>query len=119
MSNEPKYVVREIERLYRSLPEEFQKEVMLNLGQHTKIKVYKVLHKPTGLFYKPVKGYDSNLGLSGKVYSKRPSIPGRINIHLRGGTFKPGTVSDIIEKHFKTRYGSAVTPESDWEIIEY
>jgi len=118
MSSEPKYVVREIERLYRSLPEEFQKEVMANLGQ-MKLKVYKLLHKPTGLFYKPVRGYDSNLGLSGKLYSKKPSIPSSITINLTYGRIKEGSMSDKMFKYFERRNGRVEIPDSDWELIQY
>lgn len=85
-----------------------------------------MLHIPTGLFYKPVKGYDSNLGLSGKVYSRRPQLPGCVRIHLRGGELsksKEGTVAHTLQKHFKLKGGYVDTyfkvPDSEWQIIEY
>ena len=124
MSNEPKYMKREIIRLYTLLSDQDKKEVLKELGVSSK-KVYKILHKPTGLFYKPVSRYDSNLGLSGKIYSKKPTtVPTSVRIHLRGGELKQtkaGTVTDILQKYFKIgnsvdRYFSV--NESDWEIVE-
>jgi len=37
------------------------------------MKVYKILHKPTGLFFTPSKGY-GNLSSTGKIYPKEPKL---------------------------------------------
>jgi hypothetical protein len=35
--------------------------------------VYKIKHKPTGLYFTPSKGY-GNLSLNGKIYAKKPNL---------------------------------------------
>jgi hypothetical protein len=37
------------------------------------MKVYKLLHKPTGLFFTPSRG-NGNLSATGKIYPKKPSM---------------------------------------------
>ena len=37
------------------------------------MKVYKILHKPTGLYFTPSKG-NGNLSKTGKIYPKMPSL---------------------------------------------
>jgi len=32
------------------------------------MKVYKILHKPSGLYYKPARSYQSQLSKNGKIY---------------------------------------------------
>jgi len=41
------------------------------------MKLYRIKHKPTGLFYCPVRGFGenkTNLSKNGKVYTKRPTF---------------------------------------------
>lgn len=83
--------------------------------------VYKVRHKPTGLFYQPVKGRwtgsKSNLSKRGKLYETK-QYPKRL---YTGGV----QVSDNLAKEFKItlenkRYGNYLrTKEEDWEVVEY
>jgi len=83
--------------------------------------VYKVRHKPTGLFYQPVKGRwtgsKSNLSKRGKLYETK-QYPKRLHT---GGI----QVSDNLAKEFKitlenTRWGNYLrTKEEDWEVVEY
>ena len=37
------------------------------------MKVYKILHKPTGLYFTPSNGY-GNLSTTGKMYARTPSL---------------------------------------------
>lgn len=37
------------------------------------MKVYRILHKPTGLFFTPSRGY-GNLSRTGKLYPKKPRL---------------------------------------------
>ncbi len=37
------------------------------------MKVYKILHKPTGLFFTPSRGH-GNLSRKGKIYPERPRL---------------------------------------------
>ena len=41
------------------------------------MRLYRIKHKPTGLFYCPVRGFGSrktNLSKNGKVYTKKPTF---------------------------------------------
>lgn len=95
------------------------------------MKVYKIRHKPTGLFYIPSRG-NGNLSTTGKIYQRKPDIKytSMIRIIVRTNsidklTKKQKTIIDYfkldpasnnkyywVDKHFKT-------DPSDWEIIEY
>lgn len=115
-------ITRDLIRTYRTLPEEYQNQLKTELwGEMPKsaIKVYKLMHKPTGLFFKPMGSGDGNLGLTGKVYSKRPGIPSAVRIQLGARTIKANTLADKIESFFKTRNGYVNTPLTDWEVIQY
>jgi hypothetical protein len=102
------------------------------------MQVYKILHKPTGLFYTPSKGY-GNLSTTGKIYARKPNlnqIGGSVRIIVREyGTEevklskKLQTIVDFfkIQKetwgaqnhvsgyHFDKHIN---VPNEDWEIIE-
>ncbi len=96
--------------------------------------VYKILHKPTGLFYTPSKGY-GNLSLIGKIYSKKPSLrhiceSTRIVINNYSRKVKLNKKSHILINHFNIKLYEGFertwlfydknhhVPKSDWEIIE-
>lgn len=94
------------------------------------MKVYKIKHKPTGLFFTPSKGY-GNLSVKGKIYDRVPnekwySDTIRIKLHKWAseklnkkelilidyfGLEKDHRGGYWVDKHFPTK------PE-DWEIIE-
>ena len=83
--------------------------------------VYKLRHKPTGLFYQPVKGRwsrdKSNLSKRGKIYETKQYPK---DLHTGGVT-----ISESLQKQFNlvvrhTSYGNYLsTLESDWEIVKY
>jgi hypothetical protein len=95
------------------------------------MKVYKILHKPTGLYFTPSQG-SGNLSTTGKIYSRKPSltvcIGGSIRIIVHEWKDKklskklqtivnffeipkPENETYWIDKHFSTPY-------EDWEIVE-
>lgn len=74
-------------------------------------KVYKLRHKPTGLFYKPTRGYyKTNLSEKGKIYTERSfpkyEITGSMSPTL---SIKLGLKSSLI----------LGIKKEDWEIVEY
>lgn len=83
--------------------------------------VYKLRHKPTGLFYQPTKGRwrhnVSNLSKRGKIYETK-QYPR--NLH-KGST----AVSVTLRKQFglplkQEGYSDyLITRESDWEVVKY
>jgi hypothetical protein len=67
------------------------------------MRFYKLLHLPSGMFFKPSKhNAPENLSKNGKMYKNRPSL---------GETYN----------HPHTRYSSIKTPvvRSQWVIVEY
>lgn len=99
------------------------------------MKVYKILHKPSGLYFTPSAG-SGNLSLTGKIYSRKPSllvcIGGiiRIVIYARDKD-KLSKRNQIILNNFKIPkkdtwvHGTTLhidtlvnTAYEDWEIIE-
>ncbi len=88
------------------------------------MKLYKLKHLPTGLFYTPSKG-SGNLSSTGKIYVNRiPNLKWCEVIRIKFYTdikskknqlliehFKLDTSRYIVDNHFKTN------PE-DWGIIE-
>ena len=83
---------------------------------------YKVRHKPTGLFYQPVKGRwsdtKSNLSKKGKIYETK-QYPKRLHT---GGV----NISKSLIKKFKVtnissnRFGMYVlSSKEDWEVVEF
>ncbi len=89
------------------------------------MKVYKLLHKPTGLYFRPSNGY-TNLSKKGRVYKVVPKIEWTksIRITLILNNKEPVGVNKILADHFNMiTEGQEVTQrfetnESDWEIIE-
>lgn len=96
------------------------------------MKVYKILHKPTGLYFTPSNGY-GNLSDTGKIYARKPSLKvcvgGGIRIVVKQWNDKK--ISDKLQtivdyfnvppnKHGNGYWydGYAKTPQEDWEIIE-
>lgn len=95
------------------------------------MKVYKILHKPTGLYFTPSRGY-GNLSTTGKIYARKPSltvcIGGSVRIIVHEWKDKKlskklQTIVDFFnvpqdknggywfDRHFDSPY-------EDWEIIE-
>lgn len=74
------------------------------------MKVYKIKHIPTGLFFKPsVYRNKSNLSKNGKIYTSKPSLK-----WLDCGYHHP-----IPKKDWKNDdYEYRKFIEKDWEIIE-
>lgn len=94
------------------------------------MKVYKIKHKPTGLFFTPSKGY-GNLSVNGKIYSKPPNmswVGDYIRVVLRKWRSeklnkKEQTIIDYfnLEKNSRGDYWFDTyfpTKPEDWEIIE-
>tara|TARA_R100000541_G_C1874852_1_gene81434 strand:+ start:434 stop:727 length:294 start_codon:yes stop_codon:yes gene_type:complete len=86
------------------------------------MEVYKLRHKPTGLFYQPVKGRwskdKSNLGTRGKLYETHQYPK---DLHTGGVN-----ISDTLIKKFNitkiniNRFGNyLITNKKDWEIVVY
>jgi hypothetical protein len=91
-------------------------------------KVYRILHKPTGLYFCPsrevkvklsdeiVSGSDryikSNLSKKGKAYIKRPSLA------YVGSGYYTHLITSVLE--LKYGQGSCVKPflEDEWAIVE-
>ena len=66
------------------------------------MKTYMILHRPTGLFYKPASGRKKrNLVLKGKVYRKKPSLK---------------YVKPYVADH---KGKKLVYVDGDWEIVQY
>ncbi|MDD5649007.1 MAG: hypothetical protein PHF86_01075 [Candidatus Nanoarchaeia archaeon] len=96
------------------------------------MKVYKIKHKPTGLFFVPSRGGNGNLSTGGKIYSKFPSLNWigdsiRIVIRKWEGE-KLSKKEKLIVEHFKIDQSDKKDPYwidrhfgvpiEDWEIIE-
>ena len=100
--------------------------------------VYKILHKPTGLFYTPSKGY-GNLSVSGKIYPKKLSLKhiSTTRIVINCLDFRDKTRQKLSKKsrilidYFNIKIYNGFqriwyyydenhhVPKSDWEIIEF
>ena len=75
------------------------------------MKIYKVKHIPTGLFYKPSKyPSKSNLSKTGKVYHTKPSLQYWLS-------FSHGLAYNHPTKDYPG-YKTTATRLEDWEIIE-
>lgn len=94
------------------------------------MKVYKILHKPTGLFFTPSRG-NGNLSSGGKLYPKKPRLEWagdgiRIKLYTWGNK-KPNKNQKKIIDYFELqpeKDGSYWVdqyfdePVENWEIIE-
>ncbi|MBQ3690164.1 MAG: hypothetical protein II937_09965 [Bacteroidales bacterium] len=86
------------------------------------VRLYRILHKPTGLYYKP--GY-VNLSKKGKVYTKKPSLKHCLQ-HWTGGAYwlgigedlKPIMAAKAIPIKWEPCRLYIQVEESDLEIIE-
>lgn len=91
------------------------------------MKVFKILHKPTGLYFKPSNG-TSNLSKKGKIYSSNPSLSW-IGTTITIKFYPNGKLNEMqrkIVEHFHLEipenrwkvHQYVQVPKSDWEIIE-
>ena len=84
--------------------------------------VYKLRHKPTGLFYQPVKGRwskdKSNLGTRGKLYETHqyPTY-----LHTEGVNISETLIKKFNLKKIETnQFGNyLITSKEDWVVVEY
>jgi hypothetical protein len=91
------------------------------------MKVYRILHKPTGLYYSPDTGY-GNLSITGKFYARNPKKCSTIRIKLfKWNDTKITKKQRILIDYFKIEPNERgiyyfdkcfAVPETDWEIIE-
>ena len=98
------------------------------------MKVYKLKHKPTGLFYSPNTG-SGNLTLNGKLYVKLPKIEKnifsvRVILNYISAKKKLSPKNKALVNYFNIRpvmkpWGLEysfdkrfIVPEEDWEIVE-
>lgn len=96
------------------------------------MKVYRILHTPTGLFYTPSRG-SGNLSDKGKLYAgRKPSLDWcttiRVIIRGQGKTKKQRTLIEYfgIEPTGTNTSGNPIfwidtyfkTPREQWEIVE-
>ena len=51
------------------------------------MKIYKLKHTPTGLYYIPSKG-NGNLSTKGKIYSSKPKIEWGLTLRIKIFSFK-------------------------------
>jgi len=65
-------------------------------------KAYKILHKPTGLYYIPDTGR-GNLSIKGKIYANKPVLSRilDISVKLYSRSFRVGKKDKILIEHFK------------------
>ena len=91
------------------------------MATSNKTVFYKLRHKPTGLFYQPIKGRwkedKTNLAVNGKVYSHRRPQYERQPVHIY-------VSSHLVKKYNidaeETSYGNRLqVPFSDLEWVEY
>lgn len=61
------------------------------------MKLYKIRHIPTGLYYIPSKGRNGNLSITGKIYTRKPRLQTDIRIILRHTKGKKGKYPMLIK----------------------
>lgn len=98
-----------------------------------KMKVYKILHKPTGLFFIPSRSGRGNLSKIGKIYPRPPRLEWagtsiRVVLKTFGNSRKIQKHQQILVDYFNLEQQPnggywidkcyKCSPE-DWEIIEY
>ena len=94
------------------------------------MKVYKIRHKPTGLFYTPTKGRwrdeKTNLHEKGKIYEIKPrfsQIYGTLSVswNLYNKYKIECRVGDVVDKYKNppTHECRIDFVEDDWEIVAY
>lgn len=91
------------------------------------IKLYRLKHKPTGLYFTPSKG-NGNLSKKGKIYINRiPSLDWVKNIRIKIFNFKkdPSGINKMICEFFNIDYNKGFVDKyvksniDDWIIEEY
>jgi hypothetical protein len=80
------------------------------------MKIYKIKHKPTGMFFKPSK-YPShhNLSKTGKVYHKRITPFSLMKTYLGEGKYGMTYNHPIKDYPYYERRTTCI---NDWEILE-
>lgn len=89
------------------------------------MKLYKLKHIPTGLFYTPSRG-SGNLSKNGKIYTSKPRLEWTetIRIKIYSRTITPKGVNKILSDYFMCDWNDGFidkcfkTKSEDWEIIE-
>lgn len=86
-------------------------------------KIYKLRHKPTGLFYQPTQNYwnKTNLSENGKIY-KKPNIHNILHICVNKEQFEKFDIvfSSIVSGHsYNNTFKVVYTKLEDWECVEY
>jgi hypothetical protein len=86
------------------------------------MKVYKLKHIPTGLFYTPSRG-SGNLSTKGKIYQNKPSLDWCQTIRIKRSYTHTSKLSKLVTEHFKLDGDGYIdryfkTDIKDWEIIE-
>lgn len=89
------------------------------------MKVYRLQHTPTGLYYTPSKG-NGNLSKTGKIYSKPPSLTWIRIIRIKIFSWKrePHGHHKTIVDYFNLDWNNGrvdthvKTKPEDWKIIE-
>ena len=90
------------------------------------MKIYKLKHIPTGLYYKPFAGSGSNLSKNGKVYTKRPPSKEPPVIRVTFISLSaPTPTQKIIIDYFNIPWNGGYTNNryintqlQDWEVEE-
>lgn len=87
----------------------------------SEICVYRLLHIPTGLYWQPsrLKGFgrSTNLGVNGKIFTKRPSMRTVDKCRVSVMQIKTYELHDIIKPADNTSFNWFV--EGEWRIEEY
>ena len=93
------------------------------------MKLYKIRHKKSGFFWQPDKG-SGNVGRTGKVYSKKPSLVYTTGTAVKINSMHRKTLSkkdallvdtfniDITKKGRWYNKFIVETKEEDWEVVE-
>ena len=85
------------------------------------MKIYKLKHIPTGLYFQPSRT-NGNFSTNGKIYQSKPNIDWALTVRIRGREsskcikilnlfFKLTFTYGRCDQHFNTN-------NNDWEIIE-
>jgi hypothetical protein len=90
-----------------------------------KIKLFKLRHIPTGLYFQPSRG-NGNLSVSGKIYKFRKYvIPDQIRIQIYSLKKEPYNHFKKICDHFNLDWNNGYidknvkTNKEDWEVLEF
>ena len=88
--------------------------------------VYKVMHKPTGLFYQPVKGrwshQRSNLSSRGKLYETKqyPKKLYRQIVNISSSIIEKFNLTEDVDYEYNKSWGSRIiSSEDDWVLVTY